>query len=214
MNNAPSSRQSGLWSNSTIGLLGGSFNPAHEGHRHISLYALKLLGLDAVWWMVSPQNPLKPIKGMASLEERMDSARKASHHPDIYVTDIERQMNTRYTADTLAALKNHFPRTNFIWLMGTDNLLQIHRWRQWEAIFNLVPVAVFDRPPRGNNIRSCPAHERFRTSLLPQDQAQLLKTSRPPAWSILHIPLNEQSATSIRERSPLRIQEIWSTLKT
>jgi nicotinate-nucleotide adenylyltransferase len=185
--------------------LGGSFNPAHEGHRHISLYALKLLGLDAVWWMVSPQNPLKSRDGMASLNDRMANARKASNHPDIYVTDIERQLNTRYTADTLAALKKHFPHTRFIWLMGTDNLRQIHRWRDWQRIFNLVPVAVLDRPPRGNNIKSCPALERFRASLLPQEQAQLLKTRKPPVWTILHIPMNEQSATEIRAENKNKI---------
>jgi nicotinate-nucleotide adenylyltransferase len=194
----PSPHQSNLWSNRTVGLLGGSFNPAHEGHRHISLYALKMLGLDAVWWMVSPQNPLKSTKGMASLQERMASAIKASGHPDIYVTDIERQLNTRYTADTLKALKEHFPHANFIWLMGTDNLLQIHHWQEWEKIFTLVPVAVLDRPPRGNNIKSCPALERFRASLVPQEQAQLLKTGKPPLWTVLHIPLNRQSATEIR----------------
>src|SRR5690349_15158433 len=128
MNIAPTSRQPELWSNRTVGLLGGSFNPAHEGHRHISLYALKLLGLDAVWWMVSPLNPLKSSHGMASAEERMASALKASCHPDIYVTDIEMQMKTRFTVDTLTALKDRFPRTKFVWLMGTDNLLQVHRW--------------------------------------------------------------------------------------
>jgi nicotinate-nucleotide adenylyltransferase len=114
MNIAPSPHQSTLWSNRTVGLLGGSFNPAHEGHRHISLYALKLLGLDAVWWVVSPQNPLKSTTGMASFEKRMASAYEVSDHPDIYVTDIEQQMNTHYAIDTLAALKNHFPRTSFI----------------------------------------------------------------------------------------------------
>ena len=205
MNIAPAPHQSCLWSNRAVGLLGGSFNPAHEGHRHISLYALKLLGLDAVWWMVSPQNPLKSIRGMASLKERMASAIDVSNHPDIYVTDIERKMNTSYTADTLTGLKERFPHTKFTWLMGTDNLLQVHRWREWERIFNLVPVAVLDRPPRGNNIKSCPALERFRSSLLPQDRAQLLKTSKPPVWTILHIPLNDQSATSIRERRRLQV---------
>jgi len=201
---APAAHQSSLWSNRTVGLLGGSFNPAHEGHRHVSLYALKMLGLDAVWWVVSPQNPLKSTKGMASLEERMAGAHEASHHPAIHVTDIEQQMGTRYAVDTLAELKTRFPTTTFIWLMGTDNLLQFHRWHDWQKIFSLVPIAVLDRPPRGNNIRSCPALERFRASLLPQDQAQLLKTSAPPAWTILHIPLNAQSATNIRERRALQ----------
>jgi len=97
---APAAHQSSLWSNRTVGLLGGSFNPAHEGHRHVSLYALKMLGLDAVWWVVSPQNPLKSTKGMASLEERMAGAHEASHHPAIHVTDIEQQMGTRYAVDT------------------------------------------------------------------------------------------------------------------
>jgi len=202
--NIAAAHQSSLWSNRTVGLLGGSFNPAHEGHRHISLYALKMLGLDAVWWVVSPQNPLKSTKGMASMEARMASAQEASHHPAIHVTDIEQQLGTIYAVDTLTELKTRFPTTTFIWLMGTDNLLQFHRWRHWQKIFSLAPIAVLDRPPWGNNIRSCPALERFRASLLPQEQAQLLKTSTPPAWTILHIPLNEQSATHIREKSKLQ----------
>ncbi len=205
MLSTPSPHQANLWANRTVGLLGGSFNPAHEGHRHISLYALKLLGLDAVWWMVSPQNPLKPAAGMASLEERMTGAIEARNHLHIHVTDIERQLGTRHTVDTLIALKQHFPSTRFIWLMGTDNLLQMHLWREWERIFNLVPVAVLDRPPRGNNIKSCPALERFRANLLPQEQSLRLKTLKPPVWTILHIPLNEQSATNIRERRKLQI---------
>jgi nicotinate-nucleotide adenylyltransferase len=134
----------------------------------------------------------------------MASAVKASHHPRIRVTDIEKQIDTHYTVDTLAALKGHFPTTRFIWLMGTDNLLQFHKWHDWHKIFSLVPIAVLDRPPRGNNIKSCPALERFRGYLLPQDQAQRLKTSRPPAWTILHIPLNKQSATDIREKRKLQ----------
>ena len=192
MNIAPASHQSSLWSNRTVGLLGGSFNPAHEGHRHISLYALKLLGLDAVWWMVSPQNPLKSTKDMATLKQRMASATEASRHPDIYVTDIERQMGTHYTVDTLAALKSHFPHTNFIWLMGTDNLLQIHHWQNWERILanKYAPIGE--------------ALERFRASLLSQEQGQLLKARKPPVWTILHIPLNDQSATNIREKRKLQ----------
>ncbi|MFH1157673.1 MAG: nicotinate-nucleotide adenylyltransferase [Pseudomonadota bacterium] len=201
----PSPHQATLWKNCTVGLLGGSFNPAHEGHRHISLHALKSLGLDAVWWMVSPQNPLKSKNDMASLEDRVAGAVEASrHHPRIIVTDIERLLHTHYTADTLSALKKHFPRTRFVWLMGTDNLRQIHLWHEWERIFNFVPVAVLDRPPRGSNVKSCPALERFRASLRPQEQAPLLKTCRPPAWTILHIPLNRQSATALRKERKLR----------
>ena len=202
MTSPPLPYQSNLWAGCTVGLLGGSFNPAHRGHKHISLYALKRLGLDSVWWMVSPQNPMKSKHNMASLEDRMTGAIKASqNHPHIVITDIERLLHTHYTADTLKTLKKCFPRTQFIWLMGTDNLRQIHLWQKWEMIFNLVPVAVLDRPPRGNNIKSCPALERFRACLRPQEQANILKTLNTPAWTILHIPLNKQSATTIRKES-------------
>lgn len=201
MINAPAPYHASLWAGRTVGLLGGSFNPAHAGHRHISLYALKMLRLDAVWWMVSPQNPLKPAKGMAPLVERIASARRTASHPGIYVTDIEQHLGTRYTADTLQRLQQHFPYTRFVWLMGTDNLLQFHRWREWQSIFARVPVAALDRPPRGNSLRSCPAFERFRSRLLPQEAAQKLKAAPLPAWTVLHIPLNHLSATEIRAKA-------------
>ena len=201
----PSPYQSNLWAGCTVGLLGGSFNPAHKGHKHISLYALKSLGLDSVWWMVSPQNPMKSKNNMASLKDRMTSAIEIRHHhPRIIVTDIERLLHTQYTADTLSTLKKHFPHTQFIWLMGTDNMRQIHLWQKWEMIFSQVPIAVFDRPPRSNNIKSCPAIERFRSCLRPQEQSSILKTCKPPVWTILHIPLNKQSATAIRKERKLR----------
>lgn len=186
------------WKGRAIGLLGGSFNPAHEGHRHISLYALKMLGLDAVWWMVSPQNPLKSSKDMMPLQKRMAEAQKTANHPQITVTDIEQYLGTRYTADTLARLRDRFPETRFVWLMGTDNLRQIHRWQDWQDIFMQTPICVLDRPPRGNSIKSCPAAERFRPYMLPQSMATTLKTAKTPAWTILHIPLNPLSATQIR----------------
>ena len=192
---------SNLWRNRTVGLLGGSFNPAHEGHRHISLYALKLLKLDAVWWMVSPQNPLKSTKDMATIKQRLQSAHDASQHPKIFPTDIERHLGTRYTADSLEALKQHFPATRFVWLMGTDNLRQIHRWEEWEKIFQSVPICVLDRPPRHNSIKSCKAFERFRPYLKDQEAAASLPTTPPPVWTILHIPLNATSATEIRNKS-------------
>jgi nicotinate-nucleotide adenylyltransferase len=189
-----------LWSNRTVGLLGGSFNPAHEGHRHISLYALKMLGLDAVWWMVSPQNPLKEKKGMAPLEARLESARDVARHPKIFVTDIERLLNTQYTLDTIKALQRHFPRTRFVWLMGGDNLTQFHKWHRWQEIFKALPVCVLDRPPRHSTLKAAPAFERFRHYLLPQERAAVLKRKTAPAWTILHIPLDETSATAIRAK--------------
>jgi nicotinate-nucleotide adenylyltransferase len=198
MRTAPSLFNSSLWAGRSVGLLGGSFNPAHDGHRHISLMALKHLGLDAVWWMVSPQNPLKSTRDMAPLPARLASAQHAARHPQIVATDIETQMGTQYTADTLKKLRLYFARTRFIWLMGTDNLLQIHRWQNWHDIFEKHAVCVLDRPPRGNSLKSCPALERYRHRLLPENAAPLLKHKNLPAWTILHIPLNALSSTAIR----------------
>ncbi len=129
-----------------IGLLGGSFNPAHEGHLHISEIARKKLGLDQVWWLVSPQNPLKEKSGMMPFEERFESARKiAGSNPKIIISDIESRLNTIYTSDTLKRLKQKYPRHKFFWLMGTDNLIQLPKWKNWEEIFEYAEVHVFDR---------------------------------------------------------------------
>ena len=131
-----------------IGLLGGSFNPAHRGHLHLSLTALQRLDLDEVWWLVSPQNPLKPVAGMAPFAARLDQARQvAAGHKRIRVTDLENRLGgSHYTADTLKALRRRFPRLRFVWLMGGDNLVQIRHWERWAEIFRTVPIAVFDRP--------------------------------------------------------------------
>ncbi len=195
---SPTPSSGALWAGRSVGLLGGSFNPAHDGHRHISLMALKHLQLDAVWWMVSPQNPLKSTKDMAPLATRLQSARDVSRHPQIVPTDIEQHLNTRYTADTLARLQALYPQTNFVWLMGTDNLQQIHRWQDWESIFKSVPICVLDRPPEGNSLKSAPAVDRFRLCLVPENAAATLKNRSAPAWTILHIPLNHLSATALR----------------
>ncbi len=130
-----------------IGLLGGSFNPAHEGHRYVSLLALKRLRLDEVWWMLTPQNPLKNARDTAPFEERLKAATRVAEHPRIRVTDIERRLGTTHTADTLALLLPRFPKHRFVWLMGADNLVQVSEWKDWRRIFRLVPIAVFSRPP-------------------------------------------------------------------
>lgn len=195
----PSPVSPALWRNRTIGLLGGSFNPAHEGHRHISLYALKMLGLDAVWWMVSPQNPLKSTRETAPMRERMRHAEHVAYHPRIVVTDIEARIGTRYTVDTLKKLQQIYPDTRFVWLMGADNMHQIHRWRGWQKIFSQVPVCILDRPPRGSAIRSCPAIERFRPFALDPVRAKTLAAHPVPAICLLHIPLNPQSSTHLRK---------------
>ena len=182
-----------------IGLLGGSFNPAHDGHVELTELALAKLGLDVVWWLVTPQNPLKPADGMAPLAERMAGARQAARGLPIVVTDIETQLGTRYTADTLAALCRHFPDARFVWLMGADNLVQVHRWHGWSKIFHTVPVAVFARPAYSLRAESAKAARRFARYRLPSFRGRRLADQRPPAWVLFKRPHNPQSATRLRQ---------------
>lgn len=201
---APASGRIGLHSGPryaglTVGILGGSFNPAHDGHRHISLFALKALGLDRVWWLVSPQNPLKSPAEMAALPDRLAWARRVAAHPRIEVTGIETDLGTRYTADTLAKLTRRFPKTRFVWLMGADNLRQIPRWKHWTRIFESVPVAVFARPTYSLSALSGQAAQRYirrRVSVL--GVKGLVRHERP-AWVFLRNPLHTASATAIRQ---------------
>jgi nicotinate-nucleotide adenylyltransferase len=183
-----------------VGLLGGSFNPAHEGHLHLSRLALERLDLDRIWWLVSPQNPLKPLAGMAAFEARLNQARGVAA-PDnrIYVTDIESRIApSRYTADTLRVLRNRFPRLRFVWLMGADNLTQIPRWQRWTDIFRTVPIAVFDRPSYSLRALSSTAASRFAKQRVKEDAARKLAEMSPPAWVFFHTRLNARSATQIR----------------
>jgi nicotinate-nucleotide adenylyltransferase len=184
-----------------IGVLGGSFNPAHEGHRHASLVALKRLQLDRVWWLVSPQNPLKPERGMAPYAVRRASAEDIARHPKIVVTDIEQALGTRYTIDTLRALKRHHPAVRFIFIMGADNFAMLHRWKHWQAIMAAVPVAVIARPGYGAATLASPAAERFARRRLPEHRAGALAFSKPPIWTCLHAPLNPLSSTALRATS-------------
>ena len=187
-----------------IGILGGSFNPAYDGHRHISLEALKRLRLDEVWWLVSPQNPLKPQEGMAPFEDRIEKAKSVADHPRIRVTDIEKGFGTTYTAETLARLSRRFPTQRFVWLMGADNLSQISRWSRWTRIFHTVPVAVFDRPSYSLGALSGRAARRFHRERIKESRAGRLADMRPPAWVFLHTPLNATSATALRARGLFR----------
>ena len=182
-----------------VGLLGGSFNPAHEGHLHISQEALKRLRLQQVWWLVSPQNPLKQRAGMAPLADRMASAQAVSAvDRRIRPTDIEVDLGTSYTAETLAKLIRRHPRIQFVWLMGADNLIQIPRWRDWNKIFMLVPIAVFTRPTYDSKALSGKAAQRYRRYRLPQSAAGRLAQSRPPVWSFVSFRRHPASATAIR----------------
>ena len=179
-----------------IGLLGGSFNPAHDGHRHISLLALGRLRLAQVWWLVSPQNPLKPTAGMAALAERLAGARAIARHPAIRVGDLERRLGTRHTADSLKALRRRFPRARFVWLMGTDNLLQLPRWRRWRTILSTVPIAVFERGSYVYMALAGQAGARFRSNQVREPRGLFGRS--PPAWSLLRLQVHPASATAIR----------------
>jgi nicotinate-nucleotide adenylyltransferase len=191
----------GLRTAGRIGLLGGSFNPAHDGHRHLSETALRALGLDAVWWLVSPGNPLKDAADNAPLAERVSAARAiAAGQPRIQVTDIEAALGTRYTVDTLERLAACFPEARFVWLMGADNLSQIDRWKGWQRIFGLVPVAIFDRAPYSFRAMAAKAAHRFARYQQHGAHARRLAHCEPPAWSFFHARLHPASATAIRAR--------------
>ncbi len=191
-----------------IGLLGGSFNPAHGGHLHISLLALRRLDLDEVWWLVSPQNPLKPVKGMAPFAKRLAGAvARAQGHPRIVVSAVEASLGTLYTADTVAALERRFPRTRFVWLMGADNLAQLPRWKRWVELMERVPVAVFDRPQTSLRALAGKAAQRFAHARIPGDAARDLPEMDPPAWTFFHTRLDPRSATEIRKRQVARARK-------
>jgi len=200
-------------------LLGGSFNPAHDGHRHISLIALKRLGLDEVWWLVSPQNPLKPARETVPYARRFAMARLLARHPRILVTDLESRLGTRFTFETLAALGKYYSRTHFVWLMGADNLGQIHRWQHWRGIFDNIPIAVFDRPPYRLRTLAGPAASMYaRYRINPARSAELPRAT-PPAWIFIPSRLEPLSSTQLRKAArdfgpdSLRTRFAASTLK-
>jgi nicotinate-nucleotide adenylyltransferase len=183
-----------------IGLLGGSFNPAHAGHVHVSLEALKRLDLDEVWWLVSPQNPLKAAHGMASLERRMEGARAiAAAHKRLRVTDLERTLGTRYTIDTVRALRRRYPKARFVWLMGADNLRQLPRWKDWAALIESIPIAVIDRPGFAPAALCGAPARRYAGARLAPEAGRSLADRAAPAWTFLYTRLNPLSATAIRD---------------
>ena len=167
---------------------------------HISELALKLLDLDQIWWLVSPQNPMKPVDGMAPFPVRLEGARRiAETDPRILVTDLESRLaSSRYTADSLKALRRRFPRLRFVWLMGGDNLVQIPKWQRWPEIFRTVPIAVFDRPSYSLKALSGPAAKRFARYRVPASDERRLAEMEPPAWVFFHTRLDDRSATRIR----------------
>lgn len=183
----------------TIGLLGGSFDPPHMGHVHISHRALRRFDLDQVWWLISPGNPLKE-DAPAALARRMQAARALVRHPRIRVTDIETRLGTRFTADTLAAVQARYPGVRFVWLMGADNLVSFHRWEHWQDIMRSIPIGVLARP--GEQVRAglSPAARMFAHARRDRHMARGLARLPTPAWTLLSGPMIDASSTEMRNR--------------
>ena len=185
-----------------IGLLGGSFNPAHGGHRRISRFAREALALDEVWWLVSPGNPLKSASGMAPLAARVASARKLARRAPIRVTAIERELGTRFTVDTLRALVRRYPRHRFVWVMGADNLAQFHRWRDWRGIARTMPIAVIARPGYDSAAIASPAMAWLRRYRLRAGSLEDRRGWSAPALVTLRFDPDSRSATALRKAEP------------
>src|SRR5215813_8721876 len=181
-----------------IGLLGGSFNPPHLAHRTISLFAIKRLRLDRVWWLVSPGNPLKDNGKLHELEERAKAARNMAADPRIDVTCLESVIGTRYTVDTITYLRRRTSGLRLVWIMGADNLAQFHRWQHWQRIASAVPIAVIDRPPQSFRALSAPAAQALAHYRIPENQAGRLADKRPPAWVFLSGMKLNLSSTGLR----------------
>ncbi len=180
-----------------IGLLGGSFDPPHSGHVHISREALKVFGLDRLWWLVSPGNPLKR-RGPAPLQQRLEAARTLVDDPRITVTDIEARLGTRVTADTIAALRAIYPGVRFVWVMGADNLAQFHLWRDWRYIMDTVPVGVLARPGGRISARMSRAAKTYRRYRISGRASHMLAYADAPAWCFVNVPMIDLSSTAIR----------------
>ncbi|MDE1907440.1 MAG: nicotinate-nucleotide adenylyltransferase [Rhodospirillales bacterium] len=183
-----------------IGLLGGSFNPAHEGHLHVAQQAMRHLGLDQLWLMVSPGNPLKPAAGMGTAAERLASAGRIADGHRIIATDIEALLGTRFTRDTLRELKRRFPRVRFVWLMGADNLIQLPRWGRWLEIMRAMPMLVVPRPGATRQALAGQAAKRHGKYRLPARAGLCLAARAAPAWILLPVRENAASATELRRR--------------
>lgn len=181
-----------------VGLLGGSFNPPHQAHRAISLFALKRLKLDRVWWLVTPGNPLKDVSALPDLTERMTAARAVADDPRIEISDVESVIGTRYTADTLRHLRMRCPGVDFVWIMGVDNLAQFHRWQRWRDIAGHMPIAVIDRASQGLRGMASPAALALARDRIPERDAALLPGLPPPAWVFLTGLKLNASSTGLR----------------
>jgi nicotinate-nucleotide adenylyltransferase len=184
-----------------VGVYGGSFDPAHEGHAHVARTALVRLRLDRVIWLVSARNPLKTHNDPADLAARMAAARRLARGPSMRVTDLESRIGTLYTLDMLRVLMARHPGVRFVWIMGADNLASFHHWRGWADIFRAVPIAVIARPGVWPRAAFSPAARRFAPARRPAEAAARLALARPPAWIYLPAPLKDNSSTALRART-------------
>ncbi len=183
----------------TVGLLGGSFDPPHAGHANITRQALRRFGLDQVWWLVSPGNPLK-LHGPAPMEDRIAACHAVIDHPRLQITDFEARAGTHFTAETLVALRLVYPGVRFVWLMGADNLAQFHRWQQWRWIMRTVPVGVLARPGDRLTARTSKAAQVFEKARISGRASQLLARAEAPAWCFINVPMVNLSSSAIRAK--------------
>lgn len=183
-----------------IGLFGGSFNPAHDGHRLVALQCLKRLQLDAVWLIASPGNPLKDHSGLAPLATRVTQARALMDHPRIEVTGFEAEHGFSYTYDSLSFLRRHCTGVRFVWIMGADNLAQFDQWDRWRDLAELMPIAVYARPGSIRRATSSRAATALKAYRIPEAAAETLADREPPAWVYLHGITSAQSSSAIRAR--------------
>ncbi len=190
-----------------IGVMGGTFNPPHDGHRIAAEAAMKRLRLDQIWWLITPGNPLKSHDALSALESRMKLVEVFTRGPRMKITGFERELGTRYTAGTLSFLKRRYPAVRFVWIMGADNLASFHRWQHWRQIAEIMPIAVVDRPGWRHAGLSSPAALALKRYRLPESEAASLPQRKPPAWILLTIRLSGLSSTALRNAAPRLEQE-------
>ena len=184
--------------NQKIGVLGGSFNPAHEGHLSISKIALQRLNLDEVWWIISPRNPLKKYDILYDFEDRVSSAEKVIDTNHISISRLEKNAQIKYTIGTVEYLNTRYVGTKFVWIMGADNLKDFHRWREWDKLAITVPIAIIDRPSSSLDVTSSLFANKYRKYRVDEADAQNLADKKKPAWVFLHSKLNDQSSSQLR----------------